>query len=332
MMTFYFLILLNFFLVSSSGPLLNLNKHLINAHEKLTGKLQNSKTVLIGFGNLNLDDMIFWAKVYFKEGDANTTIQIPCEVRFRNSTHVKIKSNCSIYELQNQESSSSYSLYNCTIPIPNDNVTNVKFDNDNNLDFELSSFAETTKNNFSGNNEMLSREFTIFKNATLIKKGPKNFEIKGNMSNLDDSKDIKLVIQKNGIQKLLSCKGSEINDDSNNYSLECTSDEVLKTNLNNSYGYYNDIEKNKDFIVIFNETNSSNLEYYDYIPRVKKSGMSTGGIIAVIIPSVIVLLGVAALVFALRGRNPTPPLKDIAGANNTVGVAGMASSEAVVHQ
>ena len=61
----------------------------------------------------------------------------------------------------------------------------------------------------------------------------------------------------------------------------------------------------------------------------KSGGLPTGGICAIVIPSVLVLLGVGALAFFLSRRAvPSPPIKNIG--NNTMGV--VASSEAVVHQ
>ena len=61
----------------------------------------------------------------------------------------------------------------------------------------------------------------------------------------------------------------------------------------------------------------------------KSGGLSTGGICAIVIPSVLVLLGIGALVFFLSRRAvPSPPIKTIG--NNTMGV--VASSESALHQ
>ena len=61
--------------------------------------------------------------------------------------------------------------------------------------------------------------------------------------------------------------------------------------------------------------------------------MSTGGIIAVTIPCIILLVGVVGLSFALKNKNQNPPLKDIVNNNNnTVGIAGAGSSQVVVQQ
>ena len=61
------------------------------------------------------------------------------------------------------------------------------------------------------------------------------------------------------------------------------------------------------------------------IYRKKKSGLSTGGIIAIIIPCVLVLLAVAAVAFLLGRKAPEPPIQNI---NNT---AGMNSSTNIVN-
>ena len=155
--------------------------------------------------------------------------------------------------------------------------------------------------------------------------------IKGD-SCISESNNIKLVLPYNGNIKELSCKGynSTNKKDEEFFYLECNNNGI-KTNINNVYGYY--VNQYSDFIINFANPNSTDINYEEYIPhRRKKSGMSTGGIIEIIIPLVIVLLGVVALIMAIKMRTPTPPLKEIAGNNNTVGVAGMASSETVVNK
>jgi hypothetical protein len=61
------------------------------------------------------------------------------------------------------------------------------------------------------------------------------------------------------------------------------------------------------------------------IYRKKRSGLSTGGIIAIIIPCVLVLLAVGAVAFLLGRKAPEPPIQNI---NNT---AGMNSSTNIVN-
>lgn len=55
---------------------------------------------------------------------------------------------------------------------------------------------------------------------------------------------------------------------------------------------------------------------YYYNKSKKKSGLSTGGIIAIIIPCIIVLLGALALAYMLN-RNQNPPLIN----SNKVGIS-----------
>ena len=55
-----------------------------------------------------------------------------------------------------------------------------------------------------------------------------------------------------------------------------------------------------------------------YYNSKKKKGLSTGGIIAIIIPCIIVLLGALAVAFMLnRNQSPEPKLNN----NNTIGIA-----------
>ena len=56
----------------------------------------------------------------------------------------------------------------------------------------------------------------------------------------------------------------------------------------------------------------------------KKGGLSTGGIIAIIIPCVLVLLGATALAFAYK-RN-VPPTQGVALGNNTLGAANSSTN------
>ena len=98
-----------------------------------------------------------------------------------------------------------------------------------------------------------------------------------------------------------------------------------------NYTNYN--RNNKIFILDFKEgentTFISNINNnYNNTSSKKSKGLSTGAIIAIMIPACILLIGVAGLTFFLSRKPVTPqPVNNIN--NNTIGVA---SSEAVVHQ
>ena len=96
---------------------------------------------------------------------------------------------------------------------------------------------------------------------------------------------------------------------------------------------YTTWDNKESMVVIDFAENSKNANGTILPPKVeykkKSGGLSTGGICAIVIPSVLVLLGVGALAFFLSRRAvPSPPIKTIG--NNTMGV--VASSESALHQ
>ena len=210
----------------------------------------------------------------------------------------------------------------------------------------LSTLARATKNDITSetSNRLSTTEIIPLKNAGITKQSTNSFVIRGNeinsitsSNNLEkyESQNIKLVSTKNGFKREIPCEGknSKDKDDEFYYFLSCKSYDTIDRDLNNSYCYF-EKDKTKSLLVQFGENNSTELYDYDYRYKKKSSGLSTGGIIAIIIPSIIVLLGVLGLAMALRNKSPTPPLRDMVNNNNnnnTVGVVGN-SSEVVVHQ
>ena len=201
----------------------------------------------------------------------------------------------------------------------------------------FSSLATATKNNINneeGNKISTStNDFGILKKAEIVNNTPNKYEIKGYLE--DDtgfiSKNIKLISSKNGVIKVLPCQGKERQnkDDNNNYILECISNETLNLDLDNSfYSLEGENNENKNLLVQLapGKTTSPKVAYnfYSKMKR-KKGGLSTGGIIAIIIPCIIVLIGVMALIYFLR-KHQFSPSKD-ANQNVTVGIT---SSESVV--
>ena len=121
----------------------------------------------------------------------------------------------------------------------------------------------------------------------------------------------------------------EKTDDEEYYFLQSKGSNNLR-NAELQYAIGNITTKEEIFILDFAEDQNSTI-LPDKVDFKKGSGgLSTGGIIAIVIPAVAVLLGVGALAFFLSRRAvpSPPPMKNIA--NNTMGV--VASSEAVVHQ
>ena len=109
----------------------------------------------------------------------------------------------------------------------------------------------------------------------------------------------------------------------------------INVDLQNTFDYLEN-DKDNGFIINFEQTgNSSIIQSNDYIPKIKSSGISTGSIIAIILPCIFLLLLAVGLVFSLRNRvansSTNPPLQEIANNINTV-EAIRVSSEVVVNQ
>ena len=111
-----------------------------------------------------------------------------------------------------------------------------------------------------------------------------------------------------------------------NCELFCTSGRTIDTDLNMTLGF---IPNNEFLLVMFDENETSIVNHtndtngHHYYSK-KKGGLSTGGIIAIIIPCVLVLLGATALAFAYK-RN-VPPTQGVALGNNTLGAANSSTN------
>ena len=146
------------------------------------------------------------------------------------------------------------------------------------------------------------------------------------------SNNIQLLTNSYGIPKRIPCIGykqKNKTDDKDYYYLESKGSNYLTyTNLN--YAIANITTKNKIFILDFKEGENSTILSEKVEIKKNSGGLSTGGIVAIVIPACIVLLGVGGLAFFLSRRTvpPPPQLKNIA--NNTMGVA--ASSAAVIQK
>ena len=171
----------------------------------------------------------------------------------------------------------------------------------------------------------------IWKNATFVSQSPSSFKIKS-QNRIYPSSNFQLLTNSYGIPKKIPCtveRKINTTDDKYYYYMESKgANHLTQTDLN--YAVANvTTSKNRIYIIDFTEGANSTILPEKAEFKKKSGGLSTGGIIAIIIPAVIVLLGIGALAFFLSRRAvPPPPMKNIA--NNTMGV--VASSEAVVHQ
>ena len=186
----------------------------------------------------------------------------------------------------------------------------------------------------------------ILRNATIINKSPNSFKIKGYLykgyENLNQyysqdtdtkSENIELIAMINGNPTKIPCKGEIIqdsSDDEEHFFLENKSPTSL-SNIDFEYivaNFTKSKNDNKKIIIIdFQDGSDSTIKE---TPVFKKSkGLSKGVICAIAIPTILLTLGVGALVFFLS-RRPLPPPQPIKNVmNNTVGIA---SSGVVVNQ
>jgi len=183
-----------------------------------------------------------------------------------------------------------------------------------------------------------TKDFTILKNANFTTQSPNSFKIKGKgLRGGYDSENIYLITTVNGSPKKIQCSGKydrDTSDDDYYYFLQSKgSNNLAGANLSYALLNYTTSDNEKKMAILDFAENSKNANGTILPPKVdyrkKSGGLSTGGIIAIVIPAVLVLLGIGALAFFLSRRAvPSPPIKNIG--NNTMGV--VASSEAVVHQ
>ena len=95
------------------------------------------------------------------------------------------------------------------------------------------------------------------------------------------------------------------------------------------FGSFLDLDKsfvlnnNSHLILSFNDTKSGNVDFSssknENHPYLKRSGgLSTGGIIAIILPCIAALVAVAAVTFLLGKKTVPPPIQNLG--NNTIGI------------
>ena len=172
--------------------------------------------------------------------------------------------------------------------------------------------------------------FNILENATFVNEGSNYFKIKGeNLGRKYNSENIQLIVSQNGNQKIIPCVGKRAKDnedDEDYYYLESKGGNYL-TNIDFNYAIANFTKNNKSLLLDFKKGEDSIIKE---TPVFKKSkGLSKGVICAIAIPTILLTLGVTALVFFLS-RRPLPPPQPIKNVmNNTVGIA---SSGVVVNQ
>ena len=266
------------------------------------------------------------------------------------------KFNCSIdndwidkeYDCGANEDCSCFAKYKCELNITGKgvprkinittNFTNKDISNISKISY-VSSSAEALKKDLVSL-KYQTNYFEILEKANFTSQSPNSFKIKGKgLYYDDDSENIYLITTVNGSPKKILCSGkydTDSSDDEDYYFLKSKGSNNL-AGANLSYALLNfttgDEDRKHTMAILDFADNSKNANGTILPPKVEykknSGGLSTGGICAIVIPSVLVLLGIGALVFFLSRRAvPSPPIKTIG--NNTMGV--VASSESALHQ
>lgn len=197
-----------------------------------------------------------------------------------------------------------------------------------------SPFVDAMKTNLVDlNGLVIFDNLDILKNSTLVEHKGTYFKIKSDDGWYDEapeSENIQLILFSNNYKKYIKCRGY-LDDDENEdekYFLETTG---INPEVNGKlqYAIANYTKKGKYYMLDFGENaGNSTISPEHTLYKKKKGGLSTGGIIAVLIPTILVLLGIAGLVYFLGNRTPIQPLPKVVN-NNTIGVA---SSENIMNK
>ena len=187
----------------------------------------------------------------------------------------------------------------------------------------------------------ICRSFKFLKEAKIIQTNRDYFKIRGiipgicqqnkNKNKDLESENIRIIVSNNDRLEVVQCKGycdKSKENDLYYYYLETTG---INPEINSSlqYSIANFTKKNMTIMLDFDNYNDSLIYKSQDLFKKTTGGLSTGGIIAIIIPCVLILLGVSILTYYKTKKPrpiPSPHMKNMDN-NNTIGVA---SSEAVV--
>ena len=298
--------------------------------------------VLLGFDRYHVEDYdrdnlktLFFLHLYSNKTEINNNQYITLVAHINHTdgkvddqeiecTHTSKRGHTATYECEYMNSDiRSLEIYNAMII---DKVGNVTIPHTSYADYQLKEgiykFTGRHLNNLTDDHEC------FLNNTKIVTSSPNSFTAQGNLTNEKylDVKNMKLFLINDGKGINATCNTKKDLQKDSNCELYCTLGKTFDTDLNMTLGFMPndeyllvDFDKNENSIV--NHTNDPTGHQYS---SKKKNGLSTGGIIAIIIPCVLVLLGVTALAFAYK-RN-TPPTQGAALGNNTLGAANSSTN------
>ena len=289
--------------------------------------ITSREVILLGFDNFNkVNSTFFTFNTNLKRIDTNfsiTKIKFPITIfykdrlRFLDEDTQNVDCDCDDDKKENVEC-------NCKGRSDgNKNISRILLVEDFEIDgvkrnLTLSSLAKNQRDKIDKQKEDIFNPNDSIEIMTISKLNDlsSSFTLKGKSEKIPTSSEFTLIATKFNNQKEFLCHKYL---DSDGYVLDCENPSIVNNlDLNNTLAKANGNEK---LIIQFpsdvqSKIGTTSSGYYNINSR-KKKGLSTGGIIAIIIPSIIVLLGALALAFMLKGnQNPEPQLIN----NNTVGI------------
>lgn len=323
------------------------HKNIIISAENLELLFKTSATeqnaVLLGFDNYHIYDedsynlqTIFYLHLYDNSSEIEEHKKIHL---YAHINHKDGKVNDEKIECSHTSKRGNIATYECIYY--GDDIRTIEIydemtigENEKNVTIPHTSYADYQLmegiNKYSGRSlHNLTDENEVFlKNTKIVSSSANSFTAKGNLTNEKylNVKNIKLFLMNDGKGMNATCNTTKDLQKDTNCELFCTSGRTIDTDLNMTLGFMpNDefllVSFNKGVNSVVNHTNDP-LGHQHYSK--KKGGLSTGGIIAIIIPCVLVLLGATALAFAYK-RN-VPPTQGVALGNNTLGAANSSTN------
>ena len=303
------------------------NDHPSDSIEIKPNSTVSNEVILLGFDDFRKINKTFIFNANLKKFDPNFKIKsltFPVNLYYKKNLRVLDERQDSTCDC---DDSNEIVECLCRGSCENENYTRIELIEDfaingekNNL--ALSSIAEEQKRKINNQkNDIFQKDgvVVIMKDAILEDFSSK-FNLRGSpdtLYNFPTSNSNLMVMKYNNKTTNFSCNG-EI--ESNDYILHCNKSSFgIRLDLNNTIAEIDGDSKEKMLIQFQTGDNSfiNSTRRSDYlIKKSKKKGLSTGGIIAIIIPTIIVLLGVLGLAFMLN-RNQNSQLQNPVATTST---------------
>ena len=291
--------------------------------EQNVTKLVQDK-LLLGFDHYNYASNILQFFAYIRyllmEGENRFLLPLILTRNLRNLHDNRENATCSLIS-----NNSNIYKYNCSIVNMTGTINNVE------VDIKSSGFNSSKLANITGKSlqdqkgdKISDKGFVIIYNCQIQKDGD-NIIINGkNDSSFVGSNSVLYVA--NNDNNIVEIPATLTYKNKDEVELKLTPKRSIPSNLNETLGKIND---DKNIYLIFEKTDLEFTAPSHHIYQGKKSsgGLSAGGIVAIILPCIAVLLAITAVAY-LFGRKQTvvPPTQNIG--NNTIGIN---SSTNVVH-